>query len=107
VVGATGVVGATMLQVLAEREFPADEIVLFASARSRGAEIDGRPVHVLDDDADLSGIDIALFSAGAGTSRAWAHRFVEADRVDLPVGVGDRQTGARRTRCSGAGVACG
>jgi aspartate-semialdehyde dehydrogenase len=78
VVGATGVVGATMLQVLAEREFPADEIVLFASARSRGAEIDGRPVHVLDDDADLSGIDIALFSAGAGTSRAWAHRFVEA-----------------------------
>ena len=72
VVGATGVVGGTMLQVLAEREFPADEIVLFASERSRGVEIDGRPVHVLDDDADLSGIDIALFSAGAGTSRAWA-----------------------------------
>jgi aspartate-semialdehyde dehydrogenase len=78
IVGATGVVGGTMLQVLAEREFPADEIVLFASERSRGAEIDGRPVHVLDDHADLSGIDIALFSAGAGTSRAWAHRFVEA-----------------------------
>jgi aspartate-semialdehyde dehydrogenase len=78
VVGATGVVGGTMLQVLAEREFDVDEIVLFASERSRGAEIDGRPVHVLDDDADLSGIDIALFSAGAGTSRAWAHRFVEA-----------------------------
>ena len=78
VVGATGVVGATMLQVLAERGFPADEIVLFASERSRGAQIDGRPVHVLDDDADLSGIDIALFSAGAGTSRAWAQRFVEA-----------------------------
>ena len=78
VVGATGVVGGTMLQVLAEREFPADEIVLFASERSRGAEIDGRPVQVLDDDADLSGIEIALFSAGAGTSRAWAHRFVEA-----------------------------
>ncbi len=78
VVGATGVVGGTMLQVLAERGFPADEIVLFASERSRGAEIDGRPVQVLDDDADLSGIEIALFSAGAGTSRAWAHRFVEA-----------------------------
>jgi aspartate-semialdehyde dehydrogenase len=78
VVGATGVVGQTMLQVLAEREFPADEIVRFASERSRGAELDGRPVHVLDDDADLSGIDIALFSAGAGTSRAWAHRFVQA-----------------------------
>ncbi|HEX5194231.1 MAG TPA: aspartate-semialdehyde dehydrogenase [Solirubrobacteraceae bacterium] len=78
IVGATGVVGGTMLEVIAEREFAADEIVLFASERSRGAEIDGRPVHVLDDDADLSGIDIALFSAGAGTSRAWAHRFVEA-----------------------------
>jgi aspartate-semialdehyde dehydrogenase len=78
IVGATGVVGGTMLQVLAEREFPADEIVLFASERSRGAEIDGRPVHVLDDDADLSGIDIALFSAGATTSRKWAGRFVEA-----------------------------
>jgi aspartate-semialdehyde dehydrogenase len=78
VVGATGVVGGTMLQVLAEREFEADEIVLFASERSRGAEIGGRPVRVLDDDADLDGIDIALFSAGAGTSRAWAHRFVEA-----------------------------
>jgi aspartate-semialdehyde dehydrogenase len=78
VVGATGVVGQTMLRVLAEREFPADEIVLFASERSRGAEIDGRPVHVLDDDADLSGIDIALFSAGATTSHKWARRFVEA-----------------------------
>jgi aspartate-semialdehyde dehydrogenase len=78
VVGATGVVGSTMLQVLAEREFPADEIVLFASERSRGAVVDGRPVQVLDDAADLSGIDIALFSAGAGTSRAWAQRFVEA-----------------------------
>jgi aspartate-semialdehyde dehydrogenase len=78
VVGATGVVGGTMLQVLAEREFGADEIVLFASERSRGAVVDGRPVRVLDDDADLSGIDIALFSAGAGTSRAWAHRFADA-----------------------------
>jgi len=78
VVGATGVVGTTMLQVLAERAFPADEIVLFASERSRGIELDGRPVQVLDDAADLSGIDVALFSAGAGTSRAWAHRFVEA-----------------------------
>ncbi|MFZ0041980.1 MAG: aspartate-semialdehyde dehydrogenase, partial [Solirubrobacteraceae bacterium] len=63
VVGATGAVGRVMLDVLRERAFPADEIVLFASERSRGAEIDGRPVHVLDDAADLDGIDIALFSA--------------------------------------------
>ena len=76
VVGATGAVGRVMLAVLEERSFPADEIVPFASARSAGKEIDGRQVQVLDDRADLSGFDIALFSAGAGTSRDWAHRFV-------------------------------
>jgi aspartate-semialdehyde dehydrogenase len=81
VVGATGNVGRVMLQVLAERDFPADELVLFASPRSAGMEIDGRPVRVLDDDADLSGIDIALFSAGASTSRTWARRFVGAGAV--------------------------
>ncbi len=77
VVGATGNVGRVMLDVLAERAFPADELVLFASARSRGATVDGLPVHVLDHSADLSGIDIALFSAGGGTSKEWAPRFVE------------------------------
>ena len=77
VVGATGAVGRIMLAVLKERSFPADEIVPFASARSAGTEVDGRKVQVLDDSADLSGFDIALFSAGAGTSRAWARRFVE------------------------------
>jgi aspartate-semialdehyde dehydrogenase len=77
VVGATGQVGRTMLALLDERSFPADEIVLFATPRSAGLEIDGRVVRGLDADADLSGFDIALFSAGAGTSRQWAHRFVE------------------------------
>ena len=81
VVGATGNVGRVMLDVLAERSFPADDLVLFASARSAGKEVDGRPVHVLDDDADLDGIDIALFSAGGGTSREWAPRFVEHGAV--------------------------
>jgi aspartate-semialdehyde dehydrogenase len=81
VVGATGVVGRTMLQLLGERSFPADEIVLFASSRSAGTEIDGRVVQVLDDNADLSGFDVALFSAGAGTSRHWAARFVDAGAV--------------------------
>jgi aspartate-semialdehyde dehydrogenase len=76
VIGATGAVGRIMLTVLEERSFPADEIVPFASARSAGKEIDGRKVQVLDEGADLSGFDIALFSAGAGTSREWAHRFV-------------------------------
>jgi aspartate-semialdehyde dehydrogenase len=81
VVGATGAVGRVMLDVLRERAFPADELVLFASERSRGAEVDGRPVVVLDEHADLGGIDIALFSAGGGTSREWAPRFVAAGAV--------------------------
>jgi aspartate-semialdehyde dehydrogenase len=81
VVGATGAVGRTMMSLLAERDFPADEIVPFASVRSAGTELDGRIVRVLDEDADLSGFDIALFSAGASTSRAWASRFVEQGAV--------------------------
>jgi aspartate-semialdehyde dehydrogenase len=81
VVGATGAVGRTMLELLRERAFPADELVLFASARSAGTEIDGRTVQLLDENADLSGVDIALFSAGAGTSRRWASKFVDAGAV--------------------------
>jgi aspartate-semialdehyde dehydrogenase len=78
VVGATGVVGTTMLSLLRERGFPASEIVPFASVRSEGRELDGLTVRALTPEADLGGFDIALFSAGAGTSREWAPRFVEA-----------------------------
>jgi aspartate-semialdehyde dehydrogenase len=81
VVGATGAVGRVMLELLRERSFPAEDVVLFASARSAGTEIDGRTVQLLDDNADLRGIDIALFSAGAGTSRAWASKFVDNGAV--------------------------
>ena len=78
VVGATGVVGTEMLRVLREHRFPAREIVPFATPRSAGRKVEGGlTVRGLDEDADLSGFDIALFSAGAGTSRAWASRFVE------------------------------
>ena len=77
VVGATGQVGRTMLELLRERSFPADEIVLFATPRSAGTDIDGRTVQGLDESADLAGFDIVLFSAGAGTSRAWARRFAQ------------------------------
>jgi aspartate-semialdehyde dehydrogenase len=80
VVGATGAVGSTMLQVLAERRFPAAEIVPFASERSAGRRIehDGREVAVraLDQHA-IEGFDIALFSAGGTISREWAPRFAE------------------------------
>ena len=79
VVGATGVVGTTMRALLRERKFPAREIVAFATERSAGRELeDGLVVRALNDDADLDGFDIALFSAGAGTSRQWAPRFVKA-----------------------------
>ncbi|MGO9906801.1 MAG: aspartate-semialdehyde dehydrogenase [Solirubrobacteraceae bacterium] len=81
VVGATGVVGTTMLELLRERRFPA-EIVPFATERSAGRALDGGlVVRALNDDADLRGFDVALFSAGGGTSREWAPRFVDAGAV--------------------------
>ncbi len=81
VVGATGNVGRVMLALLRERAFPADEIVAFASQRSAGARVDGLTVRPLDEHARLDGIDIALFSAGASTSREWAPRFVDAGAI--------------------------
>ncbi len=82
VVGATGVVGTTMLAQLRERRFPAREIVPFASERSAGRELEGGLiVRALNEDADLSGFDIALFSAGASRSREWGPRFVSEGAV--------------------------
>jgi aspartate-semialdehyde dehydrogenase len=81
VVGATGAVGTTMLALLREREFPASEIVPFASARSAGKEVDGLTVQALTPDADIDGFDIALFSAGSSVSREWAPRFAEHGAV--------------------------
>lgn len=77
VVGATGVVGGTMLQLLREREFPASEIVPFASERSAGRGLDGLIVRPLTE-AEIQGFDIALFSAGAGVSHEWGRRFAAA-----------------------------
>ncbi len=78
VVGATGAVGTVLIQCLQERGLWNDDVRLFASERSAGRVIEGHIVEALNQDADLSGIDVALFSAGASTSRAWAPRFVEA-----------------------------
>ncbi|MFM8870409.1 MAG: aspartate-semialdehyde dehydrogenase [Actinomycetota bacterium] len=80
VVGATGQVGSVMRTLLAERKFPLDELRFFASARSAGKTIEwnGRNIVVEDaDQADPTGLDIALFSAGATSSRALAPRFAE------------------------------
>ena len=99
VVGATGAVGRTMLQLLRERDFPADELVLFASARSAGTEIDGRTVQLLDDAADISGFDIALFSAGGATSKtvgaALRRRRRDGDRQLLGLPPGPRYPARR------------
>jgi aspartate-semialdehyde dehydrogenase len=81
IVGATGQVGVAMRQILEERSFPADEVRFFASARSAGTVLPyaGREITVEDAaTADPSGLDIALFSAGATTSRALAPAFAAA-----------------------------
>jgi aspartate-semialdehyde dehydrogenase len=84
VVGATGAVGSTILGVMRERSFAADEIVPFASERSAGRTIDygdtDLTVAALSEDA-VRGFDLALFSAGSAISAEWAPRFAEAGAV--------------------------
>ena len=81
VVGATGAVGAVMLQKLRERAFPAREIVPFASERSAGRALDGFGVVQPLTDETIQGFDLAIFSAGATASGEWAPRFVDAGCV--------------------------
>jgi aspartate-semialdehyde dehydrogenase len=84
VVGATGQVGKVMREILLERGFPVADIRFFASARSAGTTITWGDREVVVEDAataDPSGLDIALFSAGATTSRALAPKFAEAGAV--------------------------
>jgi aspartate-semialdehyde dehydrogenase len=81
VVGATGLVGTKMLQVLAERNFPVSEIIPVASERSVGKEIEfkGKPYKVVSmQDAILAKPSIAIFSAGGSTSLEWAPKFAAA-----------------------------
>ncbi len=81
VVGATGAVGRIMLEVLAAREFATAELVPFASERSAGRELPGAGTVVALREDTIAGFDIALFSAGGGTSREWAPRFAAAGAV--------------------------
>ncbi len=78
VVGATGAVGSTILGVMHERSFAADEVVAFASERSAGRRIGwgeaNLEVQALGDEA-IRGFDLALFSAGSQISEEWAPRF--------------------------------
>ncbi|MDX8392952.1 MAG: aspartate-semialdehyde dehydrogenase, partial [Mariprofundaceae bacterium] len=81
VVGATGAVGATMLEILAERDFPVADLVPLASSRSAGSRVEFKgKEYVVQDLAefDPAGLDIALFSAGGDTSLEYAPRFAAA-----------------------------
>lgn len=81
VVGATGQVGAVMRQILAERNFPVSQIRYFASARSAGTTLEWKGTQITVEDAataDPSGLDIALFSSGATSSRELAPKFAAA-----------------------------
>jgi len=80
VVGATGAVGTTMLELLEKRAYPASAIVPFASARSAGKEIGGRVVQPLTDDT-ISGFDVAIFSAGGTISKEWAPKFAATGAI--------------------------
>jgi aspartate-semialdehyde dehydrogenase len=84
IVGATGQVGTVMRAVLLERGFPVDEIRFFASSRSAGTTLDwnGRAVEVEDSaTADFSGIEVALMSSGATSSRELSPRLAEAGAI--------------------------
>ena len=81
IVGATGQVGEVMRALLDERNFPASSVRFFASARSQGSKLAFRGQEIEVEDAataDPSGLDIALFSAGATMSRVQAPRFAAA-----------------------------
>jgi aspartate-semialdehyde dehydrogenase len=85
IVGATGEVGRTFLKVLEEREFPVDELYLYASEKSEGTELTFRgekfKVRALNKETSFKGIDIALFSAGSSISKQYAPRFVRDGAV--------------------------
>jgi aspartate-semialdehyde dehydrogenase len=84
VVGATGQVGGVMRRLLAERNFPVASMRYFASARSAGSTLPWQGADIVVEDAalaDPAGLDIALFSAGASTSREQAERYAAAGAI--------------------------
>ena len=116
VVGATGAVGEVMLSILAERDFPASEVIALASERSAGTTVPfGNGDLVVQDLAtfDPTGVDIALFSAGGATSKEYAPKFAAAGAVvidnsstfrydaDVPLVVSEVNPEAARNRPRG------
>ena len=89
IVGVSGAVGQEFLKVLAERNFPMDELVIFGSARSAGRtyEFKGKQLTVkeLKHGDDFKGIDIALTSAGAGISKEYAETITKYGAIMIAV----------------------
>ena len=85
IVGASGAVGQEFLRVLAEREFPIDNLLLFGSKRSAGTKYTFRgkeyTVRELQHNDDFKGVDIAFTSAGAGTSKEYAETITKSGAV--------------------------
>ncbi|MBN3930186.1 aspartate-semialdehyde dehydrogenase [Streptomyces verrucosisporus] len=84
IVGATGQVGAVMREILAERDFPVEQLRLFASARSAGRTLPWKGGEITVEDAataDYTGLDVVLFSAGGSTSKALAPKVAAAGPV--------------------------
>ncbi|MEU2605121.1 aspartate-semialdehyde dehydrogenase [Streptomyces albus] len=116
IVGATGQVGTVMREILAERNFPVDELRLFASARSAGRTLPWQDGEVTVEDAataDYTGLDIVLFSAGGATSKAIAEKVASQGPVvidnssawrmdpEVPLVVSEVNPQAARTRPKG------
>ncbi len=116
IVGATGQVGGVMRRILAERDFPVDELRLFASARSAGRTLPWGDAEITVEDAesaDYRGLDIVIFSAGKTTSLALAPKVAEAGAVvidnssgwrmdpDVPLVVSEVNPEAARVRPRG------
>jgi len=84
IVGATGLVGKMMHQILLEREFPFEQLRLFASSKSAGTEIKSKKNTIIVEDAataDFKGLDIIFFSAGGNVSRELAPYAVQAGAI--------------------------
>jgi aspartate-semialdehyde dehydrogenase len=116
IVGATGQVGGVMRRILAERQFPVDQLRLFASARSAGRTLPWGDGEVTVEDAavaDYRGLDLVLFSAGKGSSKELAPRVAETGAVvvdnssawrmdpDVPLVVAEVNPEAARNRPKG------
>ena len=85
IVGASGAVGQELLSILAERNFPLDDLVLFGSSRSAGTKYNFRgkeyEVKLLQHNDDFKDVDIALTSAGGGTSLEFAETITKYGAV--------------------------